>query len=575
MKTNKLRKNKTVLKKATVIVVLVLVAIAAVIGGWLIWRSFFSQAGTELPKAELTLDPATGSYDVDQEFTVDINIDTKGGKVPNAAAYLEFNKGVFEVVKVEPNTEDQNGTDAIFEKSWAPTTSKAIKAANTQSNSLDTRGWIVVAGMTGNISEDEASKKAIDEGTSAPELGTTPQTDWFQGTGKLATITLKGKKDATSKVNFNEGKSAVMYTFGTGVDNIGQPKDNPVDILAVVNSGTYTIGDGGAETPAPYDLTAVGGNKKVDLNWKYNDTSKDANTTYNLYRAEVAKTLVGDSDTGFTKIKSGLTDKNYTDTDVVNGHTYEYYVTAISGTIESEPSNHAIATPSEGGEGEIPAPTNLIAIGGDKRVGLSWNYASISADLKFRVYRALKDGGNYEQIAEGTATAYTDTDVTNGTTYLYYVTAVVSGQESGPSNIAEATPSAGGGVLHADIAYNDGEGNAVYGRDNKVDYFDYAFLMNVVWGKDPSNWKDPNVDFAKIDGGGNVVLGSDGEVNYAEYAYMLNVEWGMTIGGGDSGGVGNTQSQEQGPSEFFVEEYWANSGDSGPTKFYQSEYWAN
>lgn len=531
MKTNRSSKRKTVFKKTTVIVVLVLVAVAAIVGGWFIWRSFFGRAADELPKAELTLSPESGNFNVNQEFDVELWVDTKGGKVPDTFAYLEFDQDVFEVVKVQPNTKDAQASDPIFERSWGPKNQKALEAVNTFKK--DGKGWVVIAGMTGRMTDGESER---DE--AAASLG--GEEEWFQGKGKLATITLKGKKNATSKVNFLEVKSAVMHTFDGELDEIGQPKEDPVNVLAVVKGGAYTIGEGGEEIPAPYDLTAKGGNKKVNLNWKWEPSSagQGATATYDLYRAEVRHITSGvlsesgSELAGFTKIESGLADKKYLDEGVVNGRTYEYYVKAVVSKGESDESNHALATPDAE---EIPVPENLVAVAGDKRVGLTWEYASQSADIKFRVYRALKDEGasgvasGFAKITEVAETRYTDTGVTNGTTYLYYVTALVSGQESGPSNIVEATPQAGGGILHADIAYNDGEGNAKYGRDNKVDYFDYAFLMNVCWGKDPSNWPDPNVDYAKMNEKGHIVVGSDGKIDYAEYAYMLNVEWGMNL----------------------------------------------
>jgi hypothetical protein len=50
--------------------------------------------------------------------------------------------------------------------------------------------------------------------------------------------------------------------------------------------------------------------------------------------------------------------------------------------------------------------------------------------------------GPYTTIASVTATTYTDTNVTNGTTYYYVVSAVNSAGESGDSNEASATPQA-------------------------------------------------------------------------------------------------------------------------------------
>jgi hypothetical protein len=94
------------------------------------------------------------------------------------------------------------------------------------------------------------------------------------------------------------------------------------------------------------------------------------------------------------------------------------------------------------------APTNLTATAGDAQVALSWD-ASAGAD-KYNVYRGT--GGNYYLQASPTATSWTDTSVSNGTTYWYYVTAENAAGQSSPSNTVSATPQAPTGQL---LAYDD------------------------------------------------------------------------------------------------------------------------
>jgi hypothetical protein len=59
------------------------------------------------------------------------------------------------------------------------------------------------------------------------------------------------------------------------------------------------------------------------------------------------------------------------------------------------------------------------------------------------VKRSTTNGGPYTTIASRTTTGYTDTGVSNGTTYYYVVTAVNGGGESGNSSQVSATPQAG------------------------------------------------------------------------------------------------------------------------------------
>jgi len=97
-----------------------------------------------------------------------------------------------------------------------------------------------------------------------------------------------------------------------------------------------------------------------------------------------------------------------------------------------------------GGDTTPPAaPTGLTASAGDGQVSLDWADNG-EADLAgYTVYRSTTSGSGYAAVTGsllGTS-AYTDTTVTNGTTYYYVVTASdTSANESGFSNEASATP---------------------------------------------------------------------------------------------------------------------------------------
>ena len=83
----------------------------------------------------------------------------------------------------------------------------------------------------------------------------------------------------------------------------------------------------------------------------------------------------------------------------------------------------------------------LSATGGNSKVNLVWD--AITDATSYTVKRSTTAGGPYTTIATDiTETSYTDTNVTNGTTYYYVVTAIVNGSESWSSNEASATPQA-------------------------------------------------------------------------------------------------------------------------------------
>ncbi|RKP53163.1 glycoside hydrolase family 5 [Cohnella endophytica] len=103
-----------------------------------------------------------------------------------------------------------------------------------------------------------------------------------------------------------------------------------------------------------------------------------------------------------------------------------------------------IMKPLSGGGSTLSAPTGLTATAGNAQAALSWTAASGAAS--YTVKRATTSGGPYTNVATAlTATSYTNTGLTNGTTYYYVVSASNASGESPNSAQVSATPSAGGG----------------------------------------------------------------------------------------------------------------------------------
>jgi fibronectin type 3 domain-containing protein len=88
------------------------------------------------------------------------------------------------------------------------------------------------------------------------------------------------------------------------------------------------------------------------------------------------------------------------------------------------------------------APTGLGATLGDRAIHLDWADNGEPDLASYTVYRSTTSGGGYSVIASGiAASAYTDTDVWNGLTYFYLVTAFdASGGESVRSDWISAVP---------------------------------------------------------------------------------------------------------------------------------------
>jgi hypothetical protein len=95
---------------------------------------------------------------------------------------------------------------------------------------------------------------------------------------------------------------------------------------------------------------------------------------------------------------------------------------------------------------KLKAPANLTAAAGNAKVTLSWGASGGAKLAGYRVYRRNADNSWPATALATTAkatTTYTDSGLTNGTSYTYRVTAIDSAQpaaESAPSNTASATP---------------------------------------------------------------------------------------------------------------------------------------
>jgi len=183
-----------------------------------------------------------------------------------------------------------------------------------------------------------------------------------------------------------------------------------------------------AVPPAP-TLTATAGNTQITLSW----TTAAGATSYNVYEGTSSGGESG------TPITTGVTGNTYTVTGLTNGTTYYFEVAGVNSIGAGADSNQASATPV------VPpsppaAPTGLAASPGKAQVTLSWTASS--GATSYNVYEGTSSGGESgTPIVTGvTATTYTVTGLTNGTTYYFEVAGVNSIGTGADSNQASATP---------------------------------------------------------------------------------------------------------------------------------------
>lgn len=225
--------------------------------------------------------------------------------------------------------------------------------------------------------------------------------------------------DITDGYRYTRSDTADQTDVFTGGDTSSKRPNIQLTVLSI-ESDFYP----------PLNLTASPSHRSVLLDWEAPVIGNP--TGYKVFRNnnQVASTA----------------DLSYTDTGLVNGSTYSYYVKAAYSDGDSDASNTASATPN------LAPPTNLTAMPGNNIVQLSWDAAAgrgIEETPVFgektndeRIISGYRIYRNDTALTTVTQTAYTDNTASNGSTYTYYVTTVYSNPngESAGSNSVTVTP---------------------------------------------------------------------------------------------------------------------------------------
>ncbi len=191
------------------------------------------------------------------------------------------------------------------------------------------------------------------------------------------------------------------------------------------SSGGGNGNSGGSAPGVPSGIVATAGNAQVSLVWG----AVNGATSYNVKRSTT-------SGGPYTQM-SEPTSASYVDNSVTNGTKYFYVVSAVDAAGQSGNSAEASATPAA--PTQVPAvPTGLVAAAGNGQISLLWTPSS--GATSYKVKRSTSNGGPYTQISVPTSAAFTDSGLTNGTTYYYVVSAVNSAGESANSSQVSAAP---------------------------------------------------------------------------------------------------------------------------------------
>jgi len=294
------------------------------------------------------------------------------------------------VITVNPPTPD-----------FSITVSPSAKVVNPGQSNTFTVSVTPISGFAGSVSLGVSSEAAFPTGITS---------------GGFSPPSITGSGSST--LTMNTTTSAVPYALSLTVTGTSGTLTHTASTTLLVTLAP------------PASLTASAGDSQVSLSW----AASVGATGYQVKRSTVSGgpySTVGCS-TGTSFVNTGLS----------NGTTY-YYVVAATYTGgpdaggASANSSQASATPQAA---TPPPPTGLGATPGNTQVALSWNASS--GATSYNVKRATVSGGPYTTVNSTGVTSFTDTGLSNGTTYYYVVTAVNASGESGPSSQVSATPQA-------------------------------------------------------------------------------------------------------------------------------------
>ena len=209
-----------------------------------------------------------------------------------------------------------------------------------------------------------------------------------------------------------------------------------VTVVAAKTQSTATAPD------APTGLTATAsGQTEIDLSWTA--PSHDGGSDITGYKIEVSANgsnwadLVADTDS---------TSTSYSHTGLTAGTTRHYRVSAINSAGTSDPSSIDSATTDSPPAATAPdAPTGLTATAdGQTEIDLSWTAPSDDGGADITGYRVevSSDGSSWSDLesdTRSTATSYSHTGLTAGSTRYYRVSAINSAGTGDASNVANAT----------------------------------------------------------------------------------------------------------------------------------------
>jgi hypothetical protein len=220
-----------------------------------------------------------------------------------------------------------------------------------------------------------------------------------------------------TSLSYDDGtvKNGIMYNYTVrAVNDVGESHPS-----MQVSALPMTI------PQAPTGLRAIPGDKEVRLEWVFpHDNGGSVIVGFNIYRSH---------EEGAYSLAAMSPKSTWTDTGLINGDRYKYYLRSINDIGESSDSDEVSAVPMK-----LPGePTYFSLARGNGYLNLSWSSPIDDGGSRIHSYRLLRaspDRRSNDTISiPGSSRFYNDTAVERGYTYEYSLRAVNGLGSSAPT----------------------------------------------------------------------------------------------------------------------------------------------
>ena len=279
--------------------------------------------------------------------------------------------------------------------------------------------------------------------------------------------TTNGTAVTTSFTDTNVANCTTYYYVVSAVSNIGESTNSNEAAASVVGTSYFAVGAGDTSAVGAFvaDTNYVGGTiaavstatinvsnvtnpapqavyqheRYGNMKYTFSGLTAGANYKVRLHWAEIYWTGAGQRE--FNVLVNGTQVLTNFDIFASSGGMNiaiirEYTVAPVAGSIGIVFTNGAEDQAKIDGIEIIlqppAAPANLTASGGNGQITLNWN--AVPGVTGYNVKRSLSNGGPYTNVVSGiTATNYTNTVFTSGTTYYYVVSSLAGVATKAPT----------------------------------------------------------------------------------------------------------------------------------------------